>query len=189
VLLSTDAGSQLEPRCAADGLGGVIVLWPLDSRGGLHAQRVSSAGAILWGAGGALVSTSSGFESAIAADGSGGAVFAYVHPAGGYNAIVAQRLDPAGVPQWASGGVLLNPPVNYSAQPAIASTGAGGAIVAWADARAGNALHIFAQRLDGSGVPLDSQRGGGLHRPDRPGSSGGGGERLARRDRRVARLP
>jgi hypothetical protein len=159
VLLSTDAGWQLEPHCVADGLGGVIVLWTFDGRGGLYAQRLSAAGGVLWGANGRAVSTYGAFETAIAADGSGGAVFAYTHPGSGYNAIFAQRLDPAGTPQWAGSGVLLNPPVNYSARPSIASTGAGGAIVAWADARAGNALHIFAQRLDGSGVPLWTPNG------------------------------
>ncbi len=152
VPLCAIVGWQLEPRCAADGFGGLLVTWAGDSRGGLHAQHIGGGGAIGWGAGGTQVTTSFAFDPRIVADGAGGAFVAYVVAGAGHNTIVAQRLDVTGASVWAAGGVLLNPPFNYSAHPALAPDGAGGTIVAWADARAGNALHIFAQRLDASGA-------------------------------------
>src|SRR5262249_39357689 len=47
----------------------------------------------------------------------------------------------------------------YSDQAALVADGAGGAVIAWTDGRAGNAGHIWAQRLDASGAALWTPNG------------------------------
>lgn len=54
---------------------------------------------------------------------------------------------------WEPGGVCLSGALDAQQYPAIASDGAGGAIVTWADRRTGE-YDIYAQRVSSEGVPL-----------------------------------
>jgi hypothetical protein len=56
-----------------------------------------------------------------------------------------------GMAKWTSSGAPVCTLAAYSLRPSLVADDSGGAIVAWADGRAGNALHIFAQRVDASG--------------------------------------
>ena len=88
------------------------------------------------------------------ADGSGGAIIVWVDSRGGPYTfdIYAQRVNKAGTPMWAPGGVPLCTASGNQQLPVIASDGAGGAIVAWEDNRAGaTAPDIYAQRLNSNG--------------------------------------
>ena len=69
----------------------------------------------------------------------------------GDNNIYAQRIDSAGIIQWASDGVVICTNPLHQQNPEITSDGNGGAIIAWQDNRSGRA-DIYAQRIDGSGV-------------------------------------
>src|SRR5437867_2275873 len=76
-------------RLAADGLGGVYVVWH-DARSGagrLYAQHLSGTGAVAvgWPGDGIGVSASSGeqFDAAVAADGAGGLLVAWSDYRGG----------------------------------------------------------------------------------------------------------
>ena len=130
----------LDAAMVADGSGGAVLTWS-DRREGeprVYAQRLNGDGMALWIAGGVPVCTAleTQVSPALASDGTGGAIIAWsdyrnVH------SIYARRVDADGVPQWTTDGVALCTwfPIHYG--PAIASDGAGGAIVVWGDFRRG----------------------------------------------------
>jgi hypothetical protein len=81
VTVAVAAGFQLFPAAVSDGAGGVIAAWedPRNGANDVFAQRLSSAGAALWTAGGLAVSTATADQSgvSVATDGAGGAIFAW----------------------------------------------------------------------------------------------------------------
>lgn len=97
---------------------------------------------------------------AVVDDGAGGAFVLWEHkfPV----EILAQHLDAAGQSMWAPGGIpITNPWTGYQASPRAISDGAGGAIVAWLDGRAGFCdpsfqaeCDIYAQRISPTGILL-----------------------------------
>jgi hypothetical protein len=62
-----------------------------------------------------------------------------------------QKLGSDGQPLWAVNGLAICVATNTQSLPAITPDGAGGAVVAWLDARA-NPKNIFAQRISASGA-------------------------------------
>ena len=84
-------------------------------------------------------------------DGAGGALMTWSDSRGGSSRVYAQRVNSAGVPQWASDGVALCSNAAIQQLPAITTDGAGGAIVAWEDSR-GAMSHVYAQRISAGGV-------------------------------------
>ncbi|MEO6187449.1 MAG: T9SS type A sorting domain-containing protein [Ginsengibacter sp.] len=168
----------------SDGAGGVIVSWIDDSYDPVNffprgfAQRVSSAGSIMWAAGGVRILNTPGYDAAFAmiSDGVGGAIFSLgdtrndtydpVTDESDNIDIFAQRLNSAGTALWGSTGVAVctdakNQSPNGDAQHNyMVSDGAGGAIIGWEDYRSdpgnGNSdpapADIYAQRLSSSGA-------------------------------------
>ncbi len=146
------------PDLAPDGAGGAIIVWQ-EGRYydyDIYAQRVAGNGAVLWAAGGVAVSQPSGHqrEPRVIADGAGGAILAWSDGRPGATApdIYAQRVNGSGTPQWATDGVALclapNDQVTARIMPA-----AGGAIVAWTDARAGAGnADVYGQLVNGAGI-------------------------------------
>ncbi len=131
------------PAIAGDGAGGVLVGWyhNLDDSLNIKVQRLNSAGAALWPAGGvALASGDSiveSFTTRIVGDGAGGALVSWVTLVPPASPLIAQHLDALGAPQWGAGGVEVvssvdDRPFEVRVQNLI-SDGAGGAIVAWMD--------------------------------------------------------
>jgi hypothetical protein len=157
----TDVNSAV---LAEDGMGGVYVGW---WKGGgsltLHLQHVDGTGAASWAAGGVLVSALDGFyllSRSLIPDGTGGAMVAWLSPfpaAPGDSADVRiQRITSAGTVAagWPANGVVaaadlaafgLGPET-----PTWTPDDAGGAYVAWADARDGE-LDAYLTRIDASG--------------------------------------
>ena len=88
---------------------------------------------------------------AITSDGAGGAIVTWQDPRGGNNDIYAQRVSAAGAPLWTADGVVVCSTPADQINPTIASDGAGGAIITWADFRNG-IYNVFAQRLNAAGV-------------------------------------
>jgi hypothetical protein len=155
VAVSTATGEQTHPRIVADGAGGAIVVWQ-DARNGnadIYAQRISSTGAVQWDTDGVLISTavSDQLDPQIVSDGTGGAIMVWRDFRNLNADIYAQRINSAGVVQWASGGVAVSTAVDAQTFPQIISDGAGGAIIVWQDARNGNA-DIYAQRINSAGA-------------------------------------
>jgi hypothetical protein len=152
VQLST-TGDVAPPVIAADGAGGAFVAYGGDSSPP-RIQRVDASGAIQWGPDGTALSSGSSSQRdlAITRDigGAGGAIVAWreMNASGGTSDIHAQKVNSAGIVQWSStGNVVVATNMNFEAQPALVSDGAGGAIVMWL----GNGAR--AQRLDAAGTP------------------------------------
>ncbi|MEO6462613.1 MAG: hypothetical protein ABIP29_06010, partial [Candidatus Eisenbacteria bacterium] len=155
VLLCAASGEQYAPKIVPDGRGGAIVTWS-DFRGAafdIYAQRVDSSGAAMWTANGVALCTATNFQShpAIVSDGSGGAIVTWDDSRTGNSRIYAQRVNASGVPQWTANGVSLTNSLAGQARPLIVSSGAGGAIVVWDDARNGD-IDLFAQRVLANGT-------------------------------------
>ena len=149
------------PKAVVDGAHGAIIAWS-DVRNGraeIYAQRVDPTGNGLWQADGIPVSTRGNYqyEAAIAEDGKGGAVIAWIQglsPSDSYHDVFAQHLDAAGDPLWAEAGVPVCEAAGDQTAPQLTADKAGGAIVIWTDGRVpGSIFKIYASHLDDSGAP------------------------------------
>ncbi|HET6463881.1 MAG TPA: FlgD immunoglobulin-like domain containing protein, partial [Candidatus Krumholzibacteria bacterium] len=142
-----------------DGAGGAIASW-LDSRNGnfdVYAQRVDASGVVQWTAAGAAICTATGLQHSpfITSDGAGGAIMAWTDERGITPDVYAQRINGAGAVLWAANGASVCTASRVQNTGQVASDGAGGAIVAWVDGRAGTSVifrDIYAQRMNGAGA-------------------------------------
>jgi hypothetical protein len=144
---ATTMNSEILPALISDGAGGAIVVFLFAGGGGARIQRLNSAGAVQWG-NTSLTSATNNNVPGIVSDGSGGAVVSW---SGGVG-IFAQRVSSAGSRLWnpTNGGVTL---ATTGTLPTMIGDGAGGATVTWQDLRSGTNFNLYAQRVDGSGVP------------------------------------
>lgn len=155
VPVCTVANDQGVPVAVLDGAGGLIVVWQ-DERGAtadVYAQRLDAAGAAQWAANGVAIGGGAGDQYAPVAvsDGAGGAIVAWQDTRLGGGDLFAQRVNGSGVAQWNASGVALATATGTQWYPAIVADGAGGAFVAWADARGAAGDDIYAQRLNAAG--------------------------------------
>jgi hypothetical protein len=153
--------NQTRPRMVADGNGGMIVAWT-DYRGfwvDIYAQRLTASGAPVWLPDGVAICTNHlpRRDPELVGDGNGGAIVTWHDERAGWADIYVQRLNASGVPQWTVDGVLLTPVVTQQFSPQICSDGGDGAVIAWDDTRNYdgdyNYIDIYAQRVDGAGIP------------------------------------
>ena len=91
-------------------------------------------------------------DAHIIPDGAGGAIIAWRDSRNGTEDIYAQRVNASGVTQWGPSGAAICTANNLQGSTRIVLDGAGGAIFAWMDSRSIN-NNIYAQRLNGAGVP------------------------------------
>lgn len=168
-------GEQGIPKAIPDGSGGMIITWYDFAAGSgpdLRARRVDSTGAPMWSPAGVPLNTgpNSGGSFVETSDGAGGVIAAWTDQTAGYTSaggldIRAQRIDATGTPAWGPNGVLVCTAPNNQQFSSIVSDGAGGAIIAWTDNRAGGSnpysltQDIYAQRVDASGTPLWTANG------------------------------
>ncbi len=155
VALCTAAGNQLFPTMASDGAGGAIVTWQ-DARGGnpdVYAQRVNAAGAPQWAADGVVVCDAlyEQFTPRLVPDASGGVIIEWDDDRDLNGDIYAQRLNGAGVRQWAQNGIPICTDLNEQYSACVVVDGMGGAIVTWTDYR-GGAGDLYAQRISAAGA-------------------------------------
>ena len=115
-------------------------------------------------------------------DGAGGVIVVWQNSY--YGNVQAQRVDASGKPLWAAGGVTIAPIQAFEMGPHLTSDGAGGAIIAWVDGRNGwcdlsfrGQCLLYAQRIDGNGVPLWGSTG--VQISGLISDSGGGGIAIA----------
>ena len=155
VPVCTAYGSQYGQMIATDGAGGAIVTWQdgRSNRAQVYAQRLDASGRALWAPNGVAVAPTASYETNpdIVSDGAGGVIIAWVDHRAGLT-VYAQRLNGAGVPRWAPGGVAVFPGGNMSSL-SIVSDGAGGAVVVvpnWVSPL----YTLMAQRVNSSGVTL-----------------------------------
>lgn len=159
VAIAVESSIQSSPLLATDDSGGVILVWH-DGRSpgrGIYAQRINSAGVAQWTANGVVIVTGNGGQDSqqITSDGNGGVFVVWrAWPGANYD-IYAQRINNAGVVQWASDGVVVSDATGYQDYPSIVSDDSGGAIIVWQDSRNGTQWtdeDIYAQRINSAGT-------------------------------------
>ena len=155
----TKAKDQTSSVSASDGAGGAIIAWT-DYRNGtendVYAQRIKASGVLQWKTDGVPIAVAANdkYVPVITGDGAGGAIIAWEDNRSGISRIYAQRISASGLRLWTAAGDSNGIPVsnaNNLFTPAIWGDGAGGAIIAWEDARTGN-FDIYVQRLNPSGI-------------------------------------
>jgi len=159
ISLASQPGIQRNPFLVPDGAGGMIAAWH-DSRSGsfdIYSQRVSSTGVAQWTTHGVPVSTAANDQQSpfAMADGSGGVFIAWYDLRDGVDSdLYAQRLNSAGTSQWTANGREVCGAAGGQFDAALTTDCAGGAILAWTDARTGaNEYDVYAQRVSGAGAP------------------------------------
>ena len=144
---------------APDAVGGAIVVWERYSGSEvIMTQRLDAAGSFQWGSGLTVEGNGDWWEllPKVIPDGSGGVVLAWMDREGIDNLnIYAQRIGRDGDLIWAERVPLCTEQGNQS-NPLITTNCAGGAVVAWMDGRISTQGELYAQTINGAGVPGES---------------------------------
>jgi len=196
--VSAAVSNQQHPVIVADGAGGAVIAWE-DERNGnedIYTQRIGALGQTAWTNNGVAVCTGTGLHlhPKIVSDGASGAIITWDDTrASSAPDIYCARFDDQGKRAWTLNGVALCTATNIQSYPSIASDGAGGAIVTWADHRLATVeVDIYARRINASGTALWTADGVGVctagGSQDSPVivADGAGGAVLAWSDRRVS---
>ncbi|MDD5360736.1 MAG: T9SS type A sorting domain-containing protein [Ignavibacteria bacterium] len=137
---------------ASDGLGGAILTWQdYRSNNGfadIYAQRINSAGTMLWTANGVSVCNEATAQLGpkLINDGNGGAFITWYDQRAGDFDIYTQRISSGGAPMYTTNGVATCTMATDQLKPDICSDGAGGVIITWYDFRSTTDYNIYAQR-------------------------------------------
>jgi len=161
IVLDNNVGyDQINPRLVSDGVGGAIVAWQ-DFRTGItsdiYAQRVAAAGYVQWTATGVIICTAAGNQTnpQIVTDGNSGAFLTWNDYRDTANCdIYSQRIAADATINWPATGYPICAADSNQINPAMASDGNFGAIVAWQDYRNGN-WDIYAQGFNTSGIGVE----------------------------------
>ncbi len=160
VVLSAGLGNQSSPQAIPDGAGGAFVTWT-DARGSdldVYAQRVNGQGVVQWtpmnGVGVRTVVNDQS-DPRMVSDAAGGAIIVWVEERNnGSTDIYAQRIDGTGAAQWGVNAIVICSAQNDQLSISAIPDGAGGAVIAWQDARGGSVMvaDIYAQRVNSNGA-------------------------------------
>jgi Secretion system C-terminal sorting domain len=148
--------NQLRPQLISDGSNGAIIVWEdyrnAPTYSNLYAQKVNAGGVIQWTLNGVDIApnTLHQLRHKLLSDGSGGAFITWQYS---INLVYAQRINSAGVTQWASDGVSIGA-AGDSRFPQIVTDGGTGAIITWYDYRGSGNGDIFAQHINSAGTVL-----------------------------------
>lgn len=171
VPICIEPNEQSQNSVVSDGRGGAIFLWAdertISTNFNAYIQRVDQNGNPLWTVNGVRVCPVNSFQPctpgySLVSDGQGGAIAVWSDYRNGSDFdIYAQRVDSLGNLLWTTNGVPLCTATGHQNWPVVLSDGAGGAMVAWLDNRAGGGYSgsIYAQRINSSGVPLWTANG------------------------------
>lgn len=188
--IANEPGTQQHPAVVTDGADGAIVAWQDQRQRAINvfARRVLASGEtdVAWPREGrALLTDAPALADAdggqngivIVEDGAGGAIVAWQDNRSRVSEtdIYAQHVLASGVVDraWPANGAALCAVTGVQNSLVIASDGAGGAIAAWVDSRAGSfVLHIFAQHILNNGVVDPAWPVNGLAVCDAPGTRG-----------------
>lgn len=158
VAICSATNNQYYPTITSDDSGAAIITW-YDHRNGannhIYAQRINSSGTVQWATDGVVICIvgTNQFVPTITSDGSSGAIITWQDNRSGiYYDIYAQKISSIGTVQWTSNGVIICAAVNDQSDQTIVSDGSGGAIITWTDYRNGLYYHIYAQRVNSSGI-------------------------------------
>ncbi len=121
----------------------------------------SAASAANWSPAGIAFSTAANAVSSLRAvtDGRGGFIAAWIDARNTPAEIYCQRVDSAGVAQWATNGVLVCGGTTGVTWLSAASDGLNGILLAWTADRPSNQRNIFIQRVSAGGTALWTANG------------------------------
>jgi len=147
-------------QIAGDGAGGAIIAWRDFRRPGnyygLYAQRLNSAGNLVWPAEGVLIAEVFGGAGLTVVSGGVGGAYLVWSDARDFGTnrqdIYAQRLNGLGQALWGASGIPVVAEPDTQGSFDVVSRGPGGLAVSWSDQRSGSA-DIYAQRFNGAGQP------------------------------------
>jgi hypothetical protein len=153
---------QSTPRIVADDVG-AIVTWEDNRTGGgsVYAQKILINGTLYWGNSAVAVYTAASSDNTntgpvLSADGSGGAIIAWMTYRFGHYNILARRIAANGTAQWAAEGVyVFGASITNQPKQQIIGDGSGGAIIAWHDNQIDTgsfAYDVYAQRIGSDGL-------------------------------------
>jgi hypothetical protein len=150
-------GDQVGLDVAADGEGGVLIVW-IDNRSSgssadIYAQRLNAAGEVLWDSNGVAVCTATNSQGApqIIAQGDGGAIIVWQDPRDGGTNLYVQRIAADGTPMWIEDGEVICYASGPQWDPKLVSDHTGGAVITWEDQRNIKG-EVYAQRVDSTGA-------------------------------------
>lgn len=136
----------LSPQIMPDGSGGAIVVWARSERyAGIYAQKIDSAGALVWPPDAVRLGDGRSFAAVNASD-SGVMV---IWEDSRQNTVHGQRLNPSGAPLWGAGGVSVSPAAADMQIVQAVADGSGGAFFFRRNFESGSAVR--AQRIDTNG--------------------------------------
>ncbi|MDY6795494.1 MAG: hypothetical protein SWK76_09500 [Actinomycetota bacterium] len=161
VPVCANPAAQWRPQVVSNGAQGAYIAWD-DYRGNetdVYCQNITSAGSPYWMADGfrVTVQVEAQREVRAAPDGAGGVILSWMDSRHGYDyEVYAQRLNDAGNEYWTSTGARICSKESGEANPALANTASGEAIIAWRDTRntSTTGYDIYAQRVITTGGPL-----------------------------------
>lgn len=142
---------------AADLAGGLLLAWNVFAPGGLRAQRITSAGALLFTATGVPLGDPTDYSANIAADGAGGLWAWSTRFSGGAYTPYAHHLTAAGASSFAPAGIAFHSGTANGFNLAIIRNASGGCFVmgqAFNSFGISNGHPFFRQELDAAGAPL-----------------------------------
>jgi len=154
--ISAASGTQWYPQIASDGSGGAIITWAdgriSSSNNNIFAQRIDTSGNALWEKDGKPVCAANGNqERPIILAAKDGAVIAWNDSRGENMDIFVQKIDLKGDATWQKDGVAVCHFPYTQQDPKLASDGAGGVVIVWADDRAEES-DIYGQRIYSNGT-------------------------------------
>lgn len=161
------AGAQRSPAIASDGRGGALLAWQ-DTRSGsagLYAALFNAARDRPWGSGGRVLCTAPGEQRRVraAANGAGGGYFVWEDTRGADFDLYGLRVAESGDLEfpWAEDGLPLCAASGGQFEPQLEPDGAGGALLAWFDARSGAGFDVYALRINARAEARPGWRTGG----------------------------
>lgn len=148
--------NQQQPSCVSDGKGGFIVIWrdERDVFADLYIQRVGPDGNNLWDVDGVPICIEGGVQQIpiLVVDGTGGAIATWLDYRNDFgnvteDAIYTQRVTSNGDMIWEANGRPVCVADKEQITPSAVSTGDGGIVVVWSDAR-GDDYDIYLERVE-----------------------------------------
>jgi FlgD Ig-like domain len=166
--ISATVDDQRVITICSDGAGGAILTWedyrPGNFNSEVYAQRINSSGVPQWAANGVVICTNADeqYQPRIVSDNAGGAIITWMdHRSTTTYDVYAQRINSAGVVQWAANGIVVSNATLDQVWPMIAPDGSGGAVITWYDNR-NNAVSqqdVYVQRINSAGTALWTANG------------------------------